>query len=206
MPYSHNFYHAMQVGSNSSAGVIVPMVVNLLHPKSVVDVGCGEGLWLAHFLKCGINDVLGIDGEYVQLDRLAIPRDKFLGRDLYDDWGVTREFDLACCLEVAEHLNETFADELIRRLVTLAPLCLFSAAIPHQGGTHHVNEQWQDYWAGKFVKHGFRVIDAIRNAVWAHPDVGYVYSQNVILYCNMDACARYELLAFEHKGPWQRCR
>ena len=50
-------------------------------------------------------------------------------------------YELAVCLEVAEHLNESSADNLILQLTNLANRVLFSAAIPGQGGLHHVNEQ-----------------------------------------------------------------
>lgn len=200
--YDGHFFNAMRTGSDRSAAVVVPHVMKLLRPKSVIDVGCGEGVWLTQFMACGVEDVMGLDGAYVRAEHLSIPQSKFLPCDLQAAWNVARRFDLAVCLEVGEHLDIGFADELVSRLVGLAPLCLFSAAIPHQGGTHHVNEQWPDYWAIRFVKHGFKVIDAFRNDLWAEPDVGYVYAQNMLLYVHPDLVSeRPELRAREHKGP-----
>jgi hypothetical protein len=51
-------------------------------------------------------------------------------------------FDLALCLEVAEHLPAAAGDSLVRRLASVGARILFSAAIPGQGGRNHVNEKW----------------------------------------------------------------
>lgn len=200
--YDQHFFTAMRGGSDRSAALVVPRVIQLIRPASVVDIGCGEGAWLAPFVSAGVTDVLGLDGDYVRTDRLAIPRDQFTACDLLAPWPVQRRFDLAMCLEVAEHLDACFADELVRRLVGLAPVCLFSAAIPHQGGTHHVNEQWPDYWAARFEQHGFRVCDPLRNEFWGEPDIGYVYAQNMLVFAHPGVLAlRTELARYEHRGP-----
>jgi hypothetical protein len=60
---------------------------------------------------------------------------------------------------------------------------LFSAAIPGQGGTHHVNERWQDYWASLFNRHRYVPVDCIRKSVWDDADVAWWYAQNTLLYC-----------------------
>lgn len=203
MSYDGHFFNAMRTGSDRSAAIVVPRVLEYLHPLSVVDIGCGEGVWLAQFLASGITDIMGLDGSYVRTERLAIPVDRFVARNLLSDWQLSRRFDLAVCLEVAEHLDPAFAEELVRRLVRLAPFCLFSAAIPYQGGTHHVNEQWQDYWAEKFVHNGFKVFDVLRAGLWNEPLVGYVYAQNILLYADPSAVQTHApgLLAHEYKGP-----
>jgi hypothetical protein len=50
-------------GAQSSARVIVPLVMELTHPRSVIDVGCGNGSWLSVFNKHGVEDFLSVDGE-----------------------------------------------------------------------------------------------------------------------------------------------
>lgn len=50
-------------------------MLELYTPESVVDVGCGVGTWLAAFAQHGVDDVLGVDGDYVARARYAmIPR------------------------------------------------------------------------------------------------------------------------------------
>jgi Methyltransferase domain len=150
--------------------------------KSVVDVGCATGAWLSVVREHGIDDFLGIDGAYIDPATLVIPRDRFLAHDLEKPIGLDRRFDLALSLETAEHLSPLAAPSFVASLAGLAPVVLFSAAIPKQGGVHHVNEQWPEYWADLFAEHGYRPLDVIRTAVWNERDVAYPYAQNTFLY------------------------
>src|SRR5208337_2663922 len=102
--YSSEFFAGQVDGSASSAAVVVPLVLSFCSVKSVVDVGCGVGPWAAEFLANGVPDVLGIDGNYVDRSQLRIAPDRFLARDLTKSLQLDRTFDLAVCLEVAEHL------------------------------------------------------------------------------------------------------
>ena len=88
----------------------------------------------------------------------------------------------AVCVEVAEHLAPSRGPALVEELCALAPNVLFSAAIPGQGGTHHLNERWQSYWASLFRKHGYEPFDIIRPRVWDNSSVEYWYRQNCLLY------------------------
>jgi hypothetical protein len=45
-------------------------------------------------------------------------------------------------------------DELVRFCVAQAPIVVFTAAPPGQGGTGHVNEQPQSYWIDRFRAEG----------------------------------------------------
>jgi 2-polyprenyl-3-methyl-5-hydroxy-6-metoxy-1,4-benzoquinol methylase len=63
-PYTANFFDQLQAGALRSARAVVPYLLNLLRPVSVIDVGCGRGAWLAVFREQGVQDVLGIDGRW----------------------------------------------------------------------------------------------------------------------------------------------
>ena len=70
-------------------------------------------------------------------------------------------------LEVAEHIPPECADIFVESLTWgLAPVIMFSAAVPGQGGTLHLNEQWPAYWASKFAQHGYVLIDCLRPQLW----------------------------------------
>jgi SAM-dependent methyltransferase len=160
----------------------VPLVLELLSPRSVVDVGCGLGAWLVAAIEQGITDVQGIDGPHVDVARLLIPRERFIAADLERPVELGRRYDLVISLEVAEHVSASAADTFVASLVKLGPAVLFSAAIPDQGGERHVNEQWPHYWVEKFAVHGYAALDCIRDRIWDHPDVEPWYAQNVFLY------------------------
>jgi hypothetical protein len=107
--------------------------------------------------------------------------------DLTDPPTLERTFDLAVCLEVAEHLPESAADGLVDLLSSAAPVVLFSAAIPGQEGEDHINEQWPTYWATKFADRGFESVDVLRPLLWEDQRVDWYYRQNMMLYVRSDA-------------------
>jgi SAM-dependent methyltransferase len=178
--YSPEFFAAIRRTSRTSAQIIAPIVCDLLTPRSVVDVGCGTGDWLDVFATQGIRDYVGVDGEYAE--HAAIPQAHFVAKDLALPCTFERTFDLAISLEVAEHLERERAESFVADLTRLAPAVLFSAAIPGQGGTHHVNEQWQSWWADLFSVHGYAARDVVRPMIWSDDRVAYFYRQNTILY------------------------
>ena len=158
------------------------MIIAAVQPNTVIDVGCGVGTWLAVLAENGVADVWGIDGDYVDRALLQIPEERFLPHDLTKPVHLERRFDLVLSLEVAEHLPADSAPTLIDSLVSLGPVILFSAAIPYQGGTHHVNEQWPEYWARHFAARGYVPVDCVRRQIWQLDDVQWCYAQNILLF------------------------
>ena len=193
--YGKAFFSDRRQGSLNSAAQIVPLVLELVDAKSVVDVGCALGEWLSVFRQHGVRDYLGIDGDGVETSDLFIDEDRFQARDLAEGVALERRFDLAISIEVAEHLPETSAGIFVESLVRLAPVVLFSAAIPHQGGVGHVNMQWQSYWAELFERSGFVPIDCLRPTLWRNDEVHWWYRQNLLLYVSEDALADLPRLA-----------
>ena len=180
--YDAEFYTTFSDGSRASAAVIVPLVNQLVQPASVLDVGCGTGAWLAEWTRDGVTDVLGVDGDYVARAAMQIDQAKFRAVDLRNPLSLDRRFDLVESLEVAEHLDEACADQFVQSLVRHADTVLFSAAIPGQGGIHHVNEQWPSYWINRFNREGYKLFDIIRPIIWADARIETWYRQNVLLF------------------------
>jgi SAM-dependent methyltransferase len=187
-----------------SARVLIPLVVGLLHPTSVVDVGCGPGAWLRAFVENGVRNVRGIDGDYVDRSKLLIEPQYFVAADFSRPFSIEGKYDLAVCIEVAEHLPETQAEMLIERLTSAAPAVLFSAAIPGQGGTNHLNEQWPEYWGGLFAKHDFAMIDAFRSRIRDDSRIAYWVRQNVLLFVSKSALLFYPKLELEGERNSER--
>lgn len=192
--YTENFFERQCSGSQSSAATIVPIVLNTLNPSSVIDFGCGTGVWLAEFARRGVSNILGIDGPWVTEKSLVIDRCNFLAHDLTKPLRLKKTYDLAMSVEVAEHLSEEIAPVLVESLVQSAPIVLFSAAIPHQGGVDHVNEQWPSYWSAQFARHRYQTVDFIRSMVWQDASVQWWYAQNMLVFIKDDKISEISAL------------
>src|SRR5690348_11630731 len=57
-PYGPGFFEALSDGTRRSAAIVTPVLIELFRPESVIDVGCGTGLWLSAFRQRGVTDVL----------------------------------------------------------------------------------------------------------------------------------------------------
>ena len=193
--YDGSFYDAIKDGCVSSAKKVAPIVFNYFKPKTVVDIGCGQGHWAKEFENLGC-DVLGVDGDYV-----TDPVVNFLPHNLENPIPEIGNFDLAISLEVAEHLREPSSDRFIRDLTNLAPIVLFSAAIPGQGGVDHFNEQWPSYWAQKFLECGYDVTGALRFEIWNDDDIENWYRQNLLVAVSNDAPKPKKLFSHPLSDP-----
>ncbi len=182
------YIHQESVHNLDSAEQIVPLLIKLFAPKSVVDFGCGLGTFLNCFKSAGVNTVLGIDGPWVNKNLLY----KFLKPDEFKEWDLenkvelNQNFDLVISLEVAEHLSEDSADTFIETLIDAGTLIVFGAAIPFQEGQNHLNEQWIDYWEKKFNKHNYVMHDILRPIFWDNKKIFWWYKQNMALFSHKD--------------------
>jgi 2-polyprenyl-3-methyl-5-hydroxy-6-metoxy-1,4-benzoquinol methylase len=179
--YDEAFYAAQIPGSELSARIVLNELFAFYKPKTLIDIGCGAGTWVKVANELGVEKTLGIDGEYA-IQNLLIPRDNFLPKNLNQPLEQLGHFDLAMSLEVAEHLEVDRAQGFIDDICKTSKVVLFSAAIPHQGGTGHINENWPEYWAEKFKKNGYFPIDCLREQLWTNEKVEWWYSQNVLLF------------------------
>ncbi len=177
--YDKAFFEQINESALKSADIILPLLKSLVNFKTVLDVGCGQGAWGVGLPE---EDYFGVDGDYVKEENLVISPSQFKPVDVSKKFNLRKKFDLVISLEVAEHLPESAADIFIENLCRHGDLILFSAAIPGQGGNAHLNEQWQSYWADKFIRQQFFVNDVIRERIWSNIDIPYYYKQNAILY------------------------
>ena len=182
--YNNTFFDYIDHGARSSAQTLISSLMEWLEPRSVLDLGCGRGVWLAEWQAAGAVRVLGVDGSYVDQSQLAVHRDSFMAADLTKPVRTDNRFDLAQSLEVGEHLPESAAKTLVASLTRASDRVLFSAAVTGQGGEFHVNEQPLSYWQGLFALHGYRPFDCVRPAVAHSKDVEPWYRYNTVLYVN----------------------
>lgn len=183
MTYEKSMFIDRHETSFESAKVVLKLMKHEFpYIDRILDVGCGVGTFLKTAKDMGISFTQGMDGPWIDSELLQIPQSDFLEVDLNDLPGLKERFDLVICLEVAEHLLENSAEALVKFLTDHAEIVLFSAAVPGQGGNHHINERWQSYWAGIFLKFGFQPVDIIRPKIWENPNISYWYKQNTLVY------------------------
>ena len=198
--YSDIWYKNLIASSIQSAREIVPYLLELVKPKSVIDVGCGLGAWLYVFQEHGVSAIMGIDGDWVDKKMLIIQQDQFLSSNFNNLIELDKKFDLVVCLEVGEHLPESSARKFVKSLTTLGNVIFFSAAIPFQGGTNHINEQWPEYWVKLFRDRDYLVIDCFRKKFWNNEKIRYFYRQNCFIFVKRDHLNTNKLLKEEHEN------
>lgn len=190
--YTKRFYDRRETRIIRSADALVPLVTSLLQPRSVIDIGCANGIWLDAFQRHGVKHVIGIDGPWVPRDRLLIDEDRFVTCDLgkaplpYHLELPRKRYDMLLSLELLEHLVDDRADAMVDLMCSLSDVLIVSAAVPHQGGTGHVNEQWPDHWVSRFASRGYLACDFLRFACWTDDRIAPWYRQNVIGYFRGD--------------------
>jgi SAM-dependent methyltransferase len=175
--YSHEDNLHTVCGARAALGVLFEASL----PSSILDVGCGTGVWLRAALELGISDIYGIDGVTISEQNLRFPSTYFRRQDLRSIWDLGRRFEIVLCLEVAEHLLPEAAPCLIASLVQHSELIIFSAAAPAQAGQHHVNCQWPSYWQKMFNSYGYSCDDAVRWRLWENQAVEPWYRQNMFI-------------------------
>lgn len=168
--------------TGTSARAILPPLIERFGVRSLVEVGCGNAHWTQAGIDTGVADYAVVDGPWNDRDQLLVDRSRFLEADLRRPLQLGRRFDLALCLEVAEHVPHESADVVVRSLCALSDVILFGAAIPFQGGYGHINEQWPSWWREKFEREGYRPYDLVRPQHWNDSAIHYWYRQNAFVY------------------------
>jgi SAM-dependent methyltransferase len=141
------------------------LVLRLFPSSSVVDIGCGQGSALSALVR--VDPALRVRGFDDSPTALARCLARHLPVRPLDIAALSRAdarafataigpFDLAVCLEVAEHLPAWHSAKLLDILACGRRL-IFSAAHPNQGGTLHVNERPAEYWIARLGARGFRL-------------------------------------------------
>ena len=182
--YSDEFFDYIDSGAKSSAQKLISVVQPWLKAQSVLDLGSGRGVWLREWADAGVPEILGVDGDYVDRSRLAIPTDSFQARDLTKPLSLGQTFDVAQSLEVGEHLPKNSSETLVESLTNHSNIVIFSAAVTGQGGEFHINEQPLSFWQKLFAEKGYTAFDCIRPELKTNADVEPWYKYNTILYAS----------------------
>lgn len=182
--YDSLFYRYQREGSLRSARVVLPVIVHSCKAKSLLDIGCGAGAWLSVAASLGLNDIAGVDGDYVDRSMLLVDEKHFTPGDITKPFDLGRTFDIVQCLEVAEHVPNINSATLVSNIVRHGHLILFSAAVPGQGGEDHINEQPYEYWRDLFAAEGYRLFDFVRSHIIDNEEVEPWYRYNLMLFAH----------------------
>lgn len=123
---------------------LITYINQCYHPRHLVDMGCSLGWYVDQARNLNIN-AIGVDNTSEL---------KCHHQDLREDFNIGH-FDVAICIEVAEHIEDKYADQLLKNLATSSNRIIFSAN-SRKASDFHVNLQPNKYWIEKFNKLQYR--------------------------------------------------
>ena len=181
--YDPEFFDYTISSELGSSPDVAGILIKYYNPRSVIDIGCGCGIYIKAFHDLGIEDVIGYDGSKHAIERGLLPA-KMIMHDLREPLCINRKYDLCLCIEVAEHIENEYSKQLVETLVNASDIVFFTAAAPGQGGLHHVNEQPFKFWEEIFRSFGFQKDHLTEEVRKKMIDRGVVYwiTKNAVIY------------------------
>jgi len=160
---------------------LADVIYGALKPKTVIDLGCGLGFFLAGMERHGCK-VTAVDNDWVKSLQPAVAPSAYTYHDLNQPFKSNKRYALATSFEVAEHLEPARSAAFVAELCALSDRVAFGAAIPRQGGKGHINLRWQSDWVEMFAEEGYACYDVIRPAM-ADLDATYFwFRQNALMF------------------------
>jgi hypothetical protein len=205
--YSEKFYYSVGKRSENSADEILDVLLIHLGKSQigkVTDLGCGAGAWTEKLLTKTNSQISCLDlRESIKLcqSKFTYPssnRLSYYAVDFEVDEIPLIDSDLVLNLEVLEHLSLETGRKLISWMSSNSRYVLFSAAIPGQGGTGHINEKPHNFWLKEFQKLGFIACDIIRPLIQHSDKSARYYQLNTFLLVNVRL-----VLVDEERDKWQ---
>jgi 2-polyprenyl-3-methyl-5-hydroxy-6-metoxy-1,4-benzoquinol methylase len=152
--YNIKFFDDIDRQTVPSAKAFVNILMNHFNPKSVIDMGCGRGVYLKFFKDKGV-EVYGTDGSKYAGTKLRIAKKEFAVVDLRKDYNPIKRYDLCLCIAVGEHTPESTSKILVNTLTKCSDTIIFVSADKGCGGSDHINEQSKEYWLQLFDENDY---------------------------------------------------
>jgi len=128
-------------------------------PNSFVDFGCGIGSYL---LAAQIMGVARIQGYEIGGDHAVKYTDPRVTDFIDFNTDITisldvEKYDHSFCIEVAEHIEPSGSEQLIKNITDATEnMAVFTAAPKEQDGCGHINTHSKIYWINLFEKYGMK--------------------------------------------------
>ena len=152
--YDHAFFEDANELKKLSSKKVAEIIDSFFHFKSILDIGCGCGLYIEELHRLG-KDVLGCDSS-IDAIRMAAADITVFYADVTQPIYLNRQFDLVLCFEVAEHIKKKHSRQLVQTCTQYSDTVIFTAAPPGQGGVGHINEQPYEFWIRLFAEYRFQ--------------------------------------------------
>lgn len=134
-------------------GKIATQIIKKLDVKTAIDVGCAFG-----FLVEALRD-RGVDAEGIDISEYAL---SCVREDIKPycrlhsiTESVGKKYDLATCIEVAEHIPSENISESIANLCACSDTVLFSSTPFDYEEETHISVHNPEFWAEQFAYNGF---------------------------------------------------
>lgn len=148
---------------------IATKIVETLHPRDVLDVGCAMGMLVEALKDLGVQEVFGLDVSEYAISNARSDLKSVLKVGSLVTGGLI-DADLITCIEVVEHLNEADGKKAVANMCRHANRILFSSTPDDTTEATHQNVRPKEYWNKLFEDNGFvpdNTYDASFLTAWA---------------------------------------
>jgi hypothetical protein len=124
--------------------------------RSVIDFGCSIGCFLEGFMEAGAS-IKGYEVGYVYSQEFTSENVlRFISPGDLTEPIAAKISDCSFSIEVAEHIDEEYSDQLVANLCNNSKRYIIMSAAPvGQGGVGHINCHDPEYWISRIEGRGF---------------------------------------------------
>lgn len=164
--YNRDFHKSIENDEYPQAVRVGEYISTFLKPSSFLDFGCSTGLYLRE-VQIKMPDIHAVGFEFSKEAVDSALCNYVLQADLTNPVEIERiPNTLGLCLEVLEHIEDKYWRQVLENMTRSCDKIIFSAAVPGQGGTGHINCRPKIDWIKRFHELGWVVdLDASRHLI-----------------------------------------